>query len=318
MQKKVACEAVNSRPTTVSSPSRRSRSAVDLSSRPATCRPSIAAASISARVSLATVDSPISSAIGSVHEPVAAGADVALWIQRLATERARWPPRSDDLQGLLGESQSLARPQVDPHDIGRVVLLRVVDIDLVLGRSRLIVLGHGPGFDDDRLVVPVPDDRHGADPKNLVQGLIQSVGIDVCGSRFLLNARAARTNFNQQLVEAVCQQFHLDLLDQDGDDPVAVAHLQVKRPIAGLADSAAHKPVGVLEFVDASSHLASRRIVRAGTPLATTNLYRGTRMDQWLPPGGWRCGLLGLAHSGSYETLTPNTWAGHYRMVSWA
>src|ERR1035437_2698405 len=189
MQKKVACEAVNSRPTTVSSPSRRSRSAVDLSSRPATCRPSIAAASISARVSLATVDSPSSSTIGSVHEPVAAGADVGLWIQRLATERARWPPRCDDLQGLLGESQSLAGPQVDPHDIGRVVvLLRVVDVDLVPGRSRLVVLGHGPGFDYDRLVVPVPDDRHGADTKDLVQGLIQGGGVDVRGSRFLRNA----------------------------------------------------------------------------------------------------------------------------------
>src|SRR5450759_1121001 len=286
MQKKVAFEAVNSRPTTVSSPSRRSRSALDLSSRPATCRPSIAAASISARVSLATVDSPISSAIGSVHEPVAAGADVALWIQRLATERARWPPRYDDLQGLLGESQSLAGPQVDPHDIGRIVLLPVVDVDLVLGRSRLIVLGHGSGFDDDRLVVPVPDDRQRADPKDLVQGLIQSVGVDVRSSRFLRNARAARTNFDQQLVEALRQQLHLDLLYQDGHDPVAVARLQEEGAIAGLADSAGNEPVGVLEFVDASSHLASRRIVRAGTPLATTNLYRVTRMDQWLPPGG--------------------------------
>src|ERR1035437_169066 len=131
-----------------------------------------------------------------------------------------------------------------------------------------MVLGHGPGSDDDRLVVPIPDDRHRADPEYLVQGLIQGSGVDVPGSRFLWNARAARTNFNQQLVEAVCQQLHLDLLYQDGHDPAAFARLQEEGPIAGLADSAGNEPVGVLEFVDASSHLASGRIVRAGTPLA--------------------------------------------------
>src|SRR5664280_862976 len=297
--KKVAFEAVNSRPTTVSSPSRRSRRAVDLSSRPATCRPSIAAASISARVNLATVDSPISPAIGSVHEPIAAGADVALRIERLATERARRPSRGNDPQGLLGEGQSLAGRQVDPHDIGRVaVLLRVVDGRLITGRSRLIVLGHGPGFDDDRLVVPIPDDRHRADPEYLVQGLIQGSGVDVPGSRFLRNARAARTNFNQQLVETVCQQLHLDLLYQDGHDPAAFARLQEEGPIAGLADSAGNEPVGVLEFVDASNHLASGRIVRAGTRSPKTNLYLVTRMDRRLPPdgvAGWsaRPGLSG-------------------------
>src|SRR5450759_439960 len=278
MQKKVAFEAVSRRPTTVSSPSRRSRSAVDLSSRPATWRPSIAAASISARVRPATVDSPISPAIGSVHKPVSAGADVALWIQRLATERARGPSRGHDFQGLLGKSQSLAGPQVDPHGIGRVaVLWRVIDVDLVPGRCRFIVLGHGPGFDDDRLVVPVPDNRHGADTKDVVQGLIQSGGVDVRGSRLFWNVGATRTNFDQQLVEAVCQQFHLDLLDQDGDDPVVVAHLQKEGAIAGLADSAGHEPVWVLEVVDTSSHLASRRIVRADAQLATTNLYPVTR-----------------------------------------
>jgi hypothetical protein len=66
-----------------------------------------------------------------------------------------------------------------------------------------------------------------------------------------MSAAAGSSGTPAPLVEAICQQFHLDLLDQDRDDPVAVAHLQKEGAIAGLAESAGHKSVWVLEIVDA-------------------------------------------------------------------
>ena len=71
----------------------------------------------------------------SVDVPVAARAEVARRVERLAAERTGRPPGGDHAEGTLGEGPGPDRRQAHPHEIGPVRVV-VRDLELLVVRRR--------------------------------------------------------------------------------------------------------------------------------------------------------------------------------------
>src|SRR6188472_1351533 len=110
----------------------------------------------SARTSRAVVRSSTTALVDVVA--VAARADVAARVERIAAQRAGQSPGGDDAARSIDERPS--RVEGDPHaqQVGPVLVLVII----VVGIDALAVLVLGPRFDEDAVRAAVPAEGQGA------------------------------------------------------------------------------------------------------------------------------------------------------------
>ena len=279
--KNVALEAESSRPTTVSSPSRRSRTAVAARApapagpparRPPSRRPRQGRALPGCSAAASRPPSV------SVHEPVAAGADVALGIERLAAERAGRPAGGHDLERPRRERQD-----APGREVTRTRSASSSSSSSSSSSASALPSGASSSAASSSLssssrastitVSSSPSQTMAMVPTRKVSCIGSSSGarsMSSCG-RLLGHVGSALADLGQQGRRAVRPATATWTFSRTTDTIRSpVAGLQVEGPAARLADGAGNEPIGIVEVVDASSHLASGSGARAHTP----NLYR--------------------------------------------
>lgn len=163
-------------------------------------------------------------------------------VERLAAEGACRP---SGLHERLGRSHELTcGPGADAH------AEQVRALGVLVGRlDVLAVLGRSLRLDDDGLVCRIPRERQRADAERLDDRLLEP------GAQARLrHRRLGRLDRGEEVVETRGERGHLDLLDADADDRVALARLEVEGPLSGRADGPGEESVGAIEDEESARH----------------------------------------------------------------
>ncbi len=193
---------------------------------------------------------------------VAARADVALRVERLAAQRARRPASRHHALGLTGERSRVTGVDANPDQIGTI---RIVVLVLVCFLSLVVEL-RVARLDDDHPGLGVPTDGERARPEDLVERLIER-------TRVLVATRRSHEVAALELVEERPQSFskrsHLDLLERHAHGPTAIARLEVEHALSRLTDGAGGEAVGPVEQEEAAGHFAGAVLAWLGLRLYT-------------------------------------------------
>src|SRR6516164_4130161 len=173
-------------------------------------------------------------------------ADVSVGVQGQAAQRAGRPARRDDPGGALGERARNARRDAHPQDSGTVG-------GNVLGQRLHRLVRFLLRLDDDHAAVAVPGQGDRADPEVLEQGQVERSVILQSGrrrGRDLGRPASTPEYLVQELVDALGQQAHLELLQDYAGHATGGSRLEVEGPLAWLPHRAGHEPVRRVIEVD--------------------------------------------------------------------
>jgi hypothetical protein len=175
---------------------------------------------------------------------------VAARVEGLPAERACGSAGGDQRLGSAHEGTRIGRTDPDAQHI-RAFLRIVRQLDIVS------ILGRRLGLDHDGLGCRIPGERHGADPKELNDRLIQRMLVSLGGHLGIDRV--------QEVLQPRGEGSHLGLLDPDAHEGAPLASLEEERAFAGLTDGAGHESVGVVEDEESSCHPIHRTRCRGAT-----------------------------------------------------